>query len=99
LLGLLLWRLILRNLLELHLRFLLGLWLGCLFLRGLILRNLLRVLLGVAISVLTLHLVQQLPDEVVVVFDHLLSYPVPRKRDQSLHTCAQDVQITRIVTI
>jgi hypothetical protein len=98
LLGLLLWHLILRNLLELHLRFLLGLWLGCLFLRGLILRNLLRVL-GVAISVLTLHLVQQLPDEVVVVFDHLLSYPVPRKREQSLHTCAQDVQITRIVTI
>jgi hypothetical protein len=29
----------------------------------------------------------------------ILSYPVPRKREQSLHTCAQDVQITRIVTI
>jgi hypothetical protein len=28
-----------------------------------------------------------------------MSYPVPRKREQSLHTCAQDVQITRIVTI
>jgi hypothetical protein len=28
-----------------------------------------------------------------------LSYPVPRKRERSLHTCAQDVQITRIVTI
>jgi hypothetical protein len=27
------------------------------------------------------------------------SYPVPRKRERSLHTCAQDVQITRIVTI
>jgi hypothetical protein len=29
----------------------------------------------------------------------LMSYPVPRKRERSLHTCAQDVQITRIVTI
>jgi hypothetical protein len=29
----------------------------------------------------------------------ILSYPVPRKRERSLHTCAQDVQITRIVTI
>jgi hypothetical protein len=28
-----------------------------------------------------------------------LSYPVPRKREQSLHTCAQDVQITRMTTI
>jgi hypothetical protein len=28
----------------------------------------------------------------------LMSYPVPRKREQSFHTCAQDVQITRIVT-
>jgi hypothetical protein len=28
-----------------------------------------------------------------------MSYPVPRKRERSLHTCAQDVQITRIVTI
>jgi hypothetical protein len=28
-----------------------------------------------------------------------LSYPVPRKRERSLHTCAQNVQITRIVTI
>jgi hypothetical protein len=28
-----------------------------------------------------------------------LSYPVPRKREWSLHTCAQDVQITRTVTI
>jgi hypothetical protein len=28
-----------------------------------------------------------------------VSYPVPRKRERSLHTCAQDVQITRIVTI
>jgi hypothetical protein len=28
-----------------------------------------------------------------------LSYPVPRKRERGLHTCAQDVQITRIVTI
>jgi hypothetical protein len=24
-----------------------------------------------------------------------MSYPVPRKKEQSLHTCAQDVQITR----
>jgi hypothetical protein len=28
-----------------------------------------------------------------------LSYPVPRKRERSLHMCVQDVQITRIVTI
>jgi hypothetical protein len=28
-----------------------------------------------------------------------LSYPVLRKRERNLHTCAQDVQITRIVTI
>jgi hypothetical protein len=28
-----------------------------------------------------------------------LSYPIPRKRERSLHTGAQDVQITRIVTI
>jgi hypothetical protein len=28
-----------------------------------------------------------------------LSYPVPRKRERSLHSCAQDVQITRTVTI
>jgi hypothetical protein len=28
-----------------------------------------------------------------------VSYPVPRKRERSLHTCAQDVQITHIVTI
>jgi hypothetical protein len=28
-----------------------------------------------------------------------VSYPVPRKRERSLYTCAQDVQITRIVTI
>jgi hypothetical protein len=28
-----------------------------------------------------------------------LSYLVPRKRERSLHTCAQDVQITRMTTI
>jgi hypothetical protein len=28
-----------------------------------------------------------------------VSYPVSRKREQSLHTCAQDVQITRMATI
>jgi hypothetical protein len=28
-----------------------------------------------------------------------VSYPVLRKREQSLHTCAQDVQITRMATI
>jgi hypothetical protein len=28
-----------------------------------------------------------------------VSYPVPRKRERSLHTSAQDIQITRIVTI
>jgi hypothetical protein len=29
--------------------------------------------------------------------DVTLSYPIPRKRERSLHTCAQDVQITRTV--
>jgi hypothetical protein len=29
----------------------------------------------------------------------VLSYPVPRKRERSLHTCAQDVQITRMAII
>jgi hypothetical protein len=29
----------------------------------------------------------------------LVSYPVPKKRERSLHTCAQDVQITRMATI
>jgi hypothetical protein len=29
----------------------------------------------------------------------LLSFPVPRNRERSLHTCAQDVQITRMATI
>jgi hypothetical protein len=28
-----------------------------------------------------------------------MSYPVPRNRERSLHTCAQDVQITRMATI
>jgi hypothetical protein len=28
-----------------------------------------------------------------------LSYPVLRNRERSLHTCAQDVQITRMATI
>jgi hypothetical protein len=28
-----------------------------------------------------------------------MSYPVPRKRERNLHTCAQDVQITRMATI
>jgi hypothetical protein len=28
-----------------------------------------------------------------------VSYPIPRKRERSLHTCAQDVQITRMATI
>jgi hypothetical protein len=28
-----------------------------------------------------------------------VSYPVLRKRERSLHTCAQDVQITRMATI
>jgi hypothetical protein len=30
---------------------------------------------------------------------YAMSYPVPRKKERSLHTCAQDVQITRMVTI
>jgi hypothetical protein len=29
----------------------------------------------------------------------IMSYPVPRKRERSLYTCAQDVQITRMATI
>jgi hypothetical protein len=33
------------------------------------------------------------------VVSQLMSYPIPRKRERSLHTCAQDVQITRIITI
>jgi hypothetical protein len=28
-----------------------------------------------------------------------VSYPIPGKQKQSLHTCAQDVQITRTITI
>jgi hypothetical protein len=28
-----------------------------------------------------------------------LSYPIPRKSERSLHTCAQDVQITCMATI
>jgi hypothetical protein len=28
-----------------------------------------------------------------------VSHPVPRKKERSLHTCAQDVQITRMATI
>jgi hypothetical protein len=31
--------------------------------------------------------------------DKKMSYPVSRKRERSLHTCAQDVQITHMVTI
>jgi hypothetical protein len=31
--------------------------------------------------------------------DESVSYPVSRKRKQSLHTCAQDVQITHTTTI
>jgi hypothetical protein len=34
------------------------------------------------------------------LLEHLgMSYPVPRNRERSLHTCAQDVQITRMATI
>jgi hypothetical protein len=29
----------------------------------------------------------------------VVSYPVPGKRERNLHTCAQDVQITRMATI
>jgi hypothetical protein len=37
----------------------------------------------------------------VSIPEHLghLSHPVPRIRERSLHTCAQDVQITRMATI
>jgi hypothetical protein len=38
-------------------------------------------------------------EENVCEGDHAMSYPVPRKRERSLHTCAQDVQITRMTTI
>jgi hypothetical protein len=30
---------------------------------------------------------------------HALLYPIPRKRERSLHMCAQDVQITHMTTI
>jgi hypothetical protein len=33
------------------------------------------------------------------VENSMVSYPIPRKRERSLHTCAQDVQIIRTVTI
>jgi hypothetical protein len=33
------------------------------------------------------------------VWGRRMSYPVPRKRERSLYTCAQDVQITRTVII
>jgi hypothetical protein len=39
-----------------------------------------------------------LPKMVYDYFDEV-SYLVSRRQNQSLHTCAQDVQITRIVTI
>jgi hypothetical protein len=32
-------------------------------------------------------------------FSLLLSYPDSKKQNRSLHTCAQDVQITRMATI
>jgi hypothetical protein len=35
----------------------------------------------------------------VIIVIAAVSYPVPRKRERSLHTCAQDVQITRMATI
>jgi hypothetical protein len=35
----------------------------------------------------------------VLIVEALVSYPIPRKRERSLHTCAQDVQITRMATI
>jgi hypothetical protein len=38
-------------------------------------------------------------DQVVDSTADCMSYPVPRKRERSLHMCAQDVQITRMVTI
>jgi hypothetical protein len=39
--------------------------------------------------------------EINVIFkgSMTMSYPVPRNRERSLHTCAQDVQITRMATI
>jgi hypothetical protein len=37
--------------------------------------------------------------KVIVEIISGLSYPIPRKRERSLHTCAQDVQITRMATI
>jgi hypothetical protein len=38
-------------------------------------------------------------DDGSYIFGPILSYPVPRNRERSLHTCAQDVQITRMATI
>jgi hypothetical protein len=37
--------------------------------------------------------------EVPAMNTSALSYPVLRNRERSLHTCAQDVQITRMATI
>jgi hypothetical protein len=38
-------------------------------------------------------------DFISKAYTQKLSYPVPRNRERSLHTCAQDVQITRMATI
>jgi hypothetical protein len=35
----------------------------------------------------------------VLLWPRFFVIPVPRERERSLHTCAQDVQITRMVTI
>jgi hypothetical protein len=39
------------------------------------------------------------PSKIQDVLSWEVSYPIPRKRERSLYTCAQDVQITRTVTI
>jgi hypothetical protein len=43
--------------------------------------------------------VEAIPMKTDIEGCYQLSYPVPRKRERSLHTCAQDVQITRMATI
>jgi hypothetical protein len=39
------------------------------------------------------------PDDGVSGDDGSMSYPILRKRERSLQTCAQDVKITRMATI
>jgi hypothetical protein len=44
---------------------------------------------------LTFSLLSPIMTFLPLVVSPCVSYPVPRKKERSLHTCAQDVQITR----